>query len=316
MKIENVSDLRVLVHTAAEGSLTGAAKVLNLTPAATSAMLKRLEGQLGTRLFERSTRAMRLTSQGQTLLTYAQRAFELIDEGESHLKSDQAELTGTLRVTAPVDLVRAVLSPWLSQFLARYPKLRLSMSASDRSVDLVRSEIDVALRYGKLADSSLVQTKLAEPHLIACAPPGYLERRGVPKKPADLLAHNCLTFERGGRRNQTWRFARRGRWVEVHVDGDRSVDEASLARDWAIDGAGVLMLSALNLRDDLTSGRLVRLLPDWATDPHPLHAVMPSGKFVSQRVRVLVDFLVEKFRAIGARDAGQPTDERRSIVAR
>lgn len=294
MRIENVADLQVLIHAAAGGSLTAAAKVLELTPAAASAMLKRLEAQLGTRLFERSTRALRLTPEGQTLLKYAQGAFELLAEGEAQLSAEQAALKGSLRVTATVDLTRAVLLPWLSEFLELHPGLKLVLTANDRTLDLVRGEIDVALRYGKLADSSLVQTRLASPHLVACASPKYLARNPAPKQPVDLQRHNCLTFERGGRRNQTWRFARKGKWVEVRVDGDRSVDEATLAREWAVAGAGVVMLSSLNLRDDLARGRLVPLLSEWETEAHPLHAVMPSGKFVPQRVRAFIEFLTQK----------------------
>ncbi len=298
MKIENVADLNVLIHTARSGSLTGAAAALGITPAAASATLKRLETQLGTRLFERSTRAMRLTAHGQTLLDYAKRAFDLLAEGESQVTEDSGALVGTLRVAAPSDLARNTLLPWFSEFLALHPGVELSLSVGDRPLDVVRDEVDVALRLGTPPDSRLVARTLALSSPVLCASPAYLLRHPAPQKPQDLLEHNCLIFERGGKRHRQWRFAQHGNWTEVRVNGDRSVDDASLARDWAIAGMGVLLKSAVDLRNHLADGQLVRLLPDWETEPYPLHALLPSGRFVPTRVRALVDFLAAKFAAI------------------
>jgi DNA-binding transcriptional LysR family regulator len=295
MKIDNLNDLQVLIQTEKEGSLTAAAKVLKLTPAAASAMLKRLESQLGTQLFVRSTRAMRLTSEGQMLLQYAQQAFDLIDEGESLISKNQNELSGPLRITAPVDLTRAVLLPWITEFLNEHPKVELFLTGSDIRLDIVRNDVDVALRYGKLADSNLLQRHLATPHLMLCASRAYLKSRPKISRPEDLKKHNCLTFNRGGQRHQNWRFAKQGKWQEVTVHGDRSVDEATLAREWAVAGAGLTFLSSLNFREDLRKGRLVQVLPEWETDAHPLHAVMPGSKTVPNRTRVFIDFLARKF---------------------
>ena len=302
MKIENLSDLQVLVQTARGGTLTAAAHALGMTPAAASATLKRLETQLGARLFERSTRAMRLTSQGQTLLDYAVRAFELLDEGESLVTADRGDLVGTLRVAAPSDLTRSTLLPWFDEFLALHPGVQLSLSVGDRLLDVTRDEVDVALRYGALADSRLVARRLADSRPALCASPAYLRRHPAPQTPQDLLQHNCLTFHRGGRRQRLWRFARQGHWTEVRVDGDRVVDDASLAREWALAGHGITLKSALDLQRDVAAGALVHLLPDWDTEPYPLHALLPSGRFVPARVRALVDFLALKF-------ASNPTQE-------
>jgi DNA-binding transcriptional LysR family regulator len=304
MKIENIADLQVLVHTARGGTLTAAAAALGITPAAASATLKRLESQLGARLFERSTRAMRLTPQGQTLLDYAVRAFELLAEGESLVQADRGALVGTLRMAAPSDLTRVTLLPWLDDFLDLHPGLQLALSVGDRPLDIMRDEVDLALRYGPLADSRLVARRLADSRPALCAAPAYLRRHPAPQTPHDLLQHNCLTFHRGGRRQRLWRFARHGQWTEVRVDGDRVVDDASLAREWALAGRGITLKSALDLQHDLASGALVQLLPDWDTEPYPLHALLPSGRFVPARVRALVDFLALKFASIQARETG------------
>jgi len=303
MKIENIDDLRVLLQTARGGTLTAAARTLGITPAAASATLKRLEAQLGTRLFERSTRAMRLTSQGQILLDYAVRAFELLDEAESQVDADRATLVGTLRVAAPSDLTRNLLLPLFDEFMGANPGLQLRLSVGDRLLDVLRDEVDVAIRYGTLADSRLVARTLAVARPVLSASPGYLRRHPAPQTPQDLVQHNCITFDRGGRRHRAWRFCRDGQWTEVRVDGDRSVDDASLAREWAIAGFGLILKSEIDQRRDLDSGALVPLLTDWETEPYPLHALLPSGRFVPNRVRALVDFLAARFAAISAAPA-------------
>jgi DNA-binding transcriptional LysR family regulator len=298
MKLENIADLQVLVQTARGGTLTAAARALGITPAAASATLKRLEAQLGTRLFERSTRAMRLTPQGQILLDYAARAFELLDEGQSQVHADRATLMGTVRVAAPSDLTRSVLLPLLDEFMQAHPGLQLQLSVADRVLDVLRDEVDVAIRYGALADSRLVARTLAVAHPVCSASPDYLRRHGTPRTPQELAQHNCITFDRGGSRHRVWRFCRDGQWTQVRVDGDRSVDDASLAREWAIAGRGVILKSEIDLRRDLASGALRPLLADWRTEPYPLHALLPSGRFVPNRVRALVDFLVARFSAV------------------
>ncbi len=282
MKIENLSDLKVLVHAARGGSLTAAARSLGITPAAASATLKRLEAQLGTRLIERSTRAMRLTPPGQTLVEYARRAFELLAEGESQLDAERGALVGTVRVAAPSDLTRTVLLPMLDEFLRLHPGVELALNVGDRVLDVLRDEVDIAIRYGDLSDSRLVARTLTVARPVVTASPDYLRRRGTPRSPMDLVDHNC----------------QHGQWMTVRVGGDRSVDDASLAREWAIAGAGIILKTEIEQRRDLLNGALVRVLTDWETEPYPLHAILPSGRFVPNRVRKMVDFLVERFATL------------------
>lgn len=298
MKIENVSDLRVLLQTARTGSLTGAAAVLGVTPAAASATLKRIEGQLGIRLFERSTRAMRLTLAGQTMLDYASRAFELLGEGEAQVTADTETLIGRVRLSAPSDLARAVLLPWLDEFLAQHTGVQLDLSIGDRTADVLRDELDLAIRYGTLADSRLVARQLITPHPVVVASPAYLAKFGAPASPADLSRHNCVLYSRGGRMHRNWRFCRNGQWVEVGVQGDRHVDDASLARQWALAGAGILLKSPIEQMQEMADGRLVRLLSEWQTEAYPLNAVLPSGRFIPRRLRALIDHLAAKFESM------------------
>jgi DNA-binding transcriptional LysR family regulator len=298
MRIENLGDVRVLVEAARGGTLTAAAKVLGLTPAAASAMLKRLEAQLGERLFERSTRAMRLTPEGQTLLEYATRALELLQEGESQLASQSRSLVGTVRVAAPSDLTRGVLLPWFDVFLAANPGVRLELSVSDRVQDVMRDAVDLALRYGELSDSRLVARALFTTRRVLCASPAYLRQHKPPRHPQDLVKHNCLTFHLNNKRYVTWRFEKDGEWVDVRIDGDRGADDASLAHQWALAGAGVVYKSDLDLWEDLRAGTLVKLLATWQGEHYPLNAILPSNRFVPARVRALVEFLATQFAGL------------------
>lgn len=298
MKIENVADLRILVETARRGSLTAASRELGVTPAAASAMLKRLEALLGKRLFERSTRAIRLTVEGQMLLAYATRALELLEEGEAQLVDTGARLIGTLRVSVPSDLTRSVLLPWFDEFLALNPGVQLALSVSDRLADVVRDSVDLALRYGDLVDSRLVARPLASTRRVLCASPAYIARRGAPRAPEDLVKHNSLTFHLNGRRYIAWRFERGGEWTEVQIDGDRGADDAALAHQWALAGVGLTYKSELDLVHDLANGTLVRLLPEWEGEHYPLNAILPSNRFLPARVRALVDFLAAKFEEL------------------
>ncbi|MCV2371294.1 LysR family transcriptional regulator [Roseateles oligotrophus] len=296
MKIENLQDLHVLVETARGGSLTAAARALELTPAATSATLKRLETQLGVRLFERSTRAMRLTDAGQTLLDYASRAMDLLQEGEAQATSDARALRGVIRLAAPPDLTRQVLIPWLNEFQAENPGLQMNLSVAESMQDLVRDKVDLALRMGSLQDSSLVARKLFSTQRVLCAAPAYLRVHGSPETPQDLARHNCLSINVAGRRLTEWRLHKQtGESATVKVQGDRWSNDASLNQQWALAGVGVMFKAQINLQQQLNSGALVRLLPAWAGEEYPIHAVFHSSRFVPTRVRSLVDFLALKF---------------------
>jgi DNA-binding transcriptional LysR family regulator len=323
MKIDNLGDLRVLVATANAGSLTAAGKLLGLTPAAASAMLKRLETQLGARLFERSTRAIRLTDAGQTLLDYAVRALELLQEGEAQVTQGRGGLVGTLRVAAPSDLTRSLLLPWFDDFIKAQPGIQLALSVSDRVQDVLRDQVDVALRYGDLHDAraatnpGLVARLLHASRRVLCASPAYLARHGAPASLGDLAHHNCLTFHVAGKRYAKWRFRRDGQWTDVAVAGDRTADDAALAHQWALAGIGITYKAELDMLHDLRSGALVSLLPllrpAWTGEDYPLYAVLPSNRFIPGRVRAFIDFIASRLAnatapSVEVEGVGQPLD--------
>ncbi|SEK96089.1 transcriptional regulator, LysR family [Roseateles sp. YR242] len=307
MEIENTAELRLLVECARGGSLTAASKVMNVTPAAASAMLKKLEARLGVRLVERSTRALRLTAAGERLRDYAQRALELLEEGVSQLSESAPDsasrtagqvLRGRVRLSASSDLTRRVMLPLLDEFLDRHPGVDIHLNVGDGLQDVVRDEVDIALRYGELADSRLVARRLYEGRRLLVASPDYLRRRGHPAHPEELPGHECIRFKIGERLERQWRFWRRGQLqgpaLDVAVQGQRSADDGGIAHLWALEGRGLTYKSELDVRQSLLSGALVDVLPDWVGRPMPLHAVMPSQRFMPQRIKALIDHLAER----------------------
>ncbi|QPF75279.1 LysR family transcriptional regulator [Roseateles sp. DAIF2] len=322
MEIENIAELRLLVECARGGSLTAAARVLQITPAAASAMLKKLEARLGARLVERSTRALRLTAAGEQLRDYAQRVLELLEEGvsllgEGHAAAGRAgaaaaaapQLRGRIRVSASSDLTRRVLLPLLDEFLELHPGVELQLHVGDSLLDLVRDQVDLALRYGELADSGLVARKLWEGRRLLVASPAYLQRHGRPRQPQDLAGHDCIRFRIGNRLEQDWRFWRRGALqappVQVRVQGRRLADDGGIAHQWLLEGHGLSYKSELDVQGSLASGALVEVMPDWVGARMPLHALLPSQRFLPQRVRALVEHLAQGLQGLQAAGSGR-----------
>ena len=289
-------DLQVFVLTAELGSLSAAARQLELSPAVASAALKRLEAQLGCRLLVRSTRSLRLTGEGELYLPHARSALQSLVEGQQLLAGGKATISGTLQLSAPSDFGRNVLLPWLDEFQLQHPLLSLRLLLADRNADLFRQPVDIALRYGQPEDSSLVAVPVAAANRrVLCASPGYLAANGSPRTLADLADHNCLRFMLAGRVHERWCFLDdRRRELEQLVSGDRVSDDADVVRRWALAGRGVVYKSWLDIAQDVQSGRLVVLLPELLGEPTPLNLICAHRAHLGERVRLLREHLVER----------------------
>lgn len=294
----SLGDIQLFILTADLGSLSRAARQMDLVPATASASLKRLELHLNTRLFARSTRSLRLTPEGTLFLEYGRQALMLLNQGEAHLRSD-GEIKGHLRLSMPGDVGRNVLLPWLNEFQKSYSKVTLALQFSDRIIDLFSAPIDAAFRYGKLDDSTLISQPLAASRRVVVASPVYLAAHGTPTTPKELGEHNCLLFylERGLFNN--WRFHTGKNAIVIKVRGDRMTDDAAIAREWAIAGLGIAYKSWLDVRQDLVKGRLVTLLDQYVGEETPLNMVYPDRSSASPVLRALLLFLREKFRTLG-----------------
>lgn len=294
----STNDIRLFILTADLGSLAKAARQLDLVPATASASLKRLEQHLNTRLLVRSTRSLRLTPEGTLFLDYSRQALTLLMQGEAVLRSDGAA-KGHLRLSMPSDVGRNVLLPWLNAFQKAYPQVTLALQFSDRIVDLFSAPVDVAFRYGKLEDSSLVSQPLAASRRVVVAAPAYLAQHGTPTTPKELAEHNCLLFYLQRGLFNHWHFLAGKNAIVIKVRGDRMTDDAAIAREWAIAGLGIACKSWLDVRQDLADGRLVTLLDQYVGEETPLNMVYPDRSSASPAVRALLIFLREKFHALG-----------------
>lgn len=193
-------DLQLFVRAADLGSLSAAARVMDLSPAVASAALKRIEQQLGTRLLARSTRSLRLTAEGEGFLAYARASLSALDEGRRLLASGQDHVSGVLQLSAPSDFGRNQLLPWLDAFQQEHPQLNVRLLLGDRIADLFRQPVDIALRYGEPEDSSLIALPIAPDNIrVLCAAPSYLARHGEPRHLEQLAQHNCLLYMLGSR---------------------------------------------------------------------------------------------------------------------
>lgn len=301
----STADLELFIRTAETGNLSKAARELDMQPAAASASLKRLEQRLTSRLFERSTRSMRLTQQGEVFLDYCRTALFSLQAGEAALRSAHDRVHGLIRLSAPSDLGRSLLLPWLNEFQLKHPEVRLVVQFSDQLTNLYRDPIDIAFRYGKLDDSALISQQLAANRRIVVASPSYLKKHGVPKRPQELSEHNCLLYYvKHGLLNH-WRFypskkSAGEQSIDVKVRGDRMSDDGGIVREWAVAGYGIAYKSMLDVQADLQSGRLLSVLNEFTGEESPLHAIYPSRASATPAAKALIEFLREKLSSKAA----------------
>lgn len=287
------SDLTLFVRIARLGTISAAARDLDITPAAASARLASFEKGLGVRLLHRTTRRATLTEDGNALLPHAEHLLEAADTARAVLGRVQVSPRGVLRVAAPSSFARLHLVPALPAFMARYPDLRLDMRISDSVVDLVEGAFDVAVRYADLADSSFVARRLAPDRRVLVASPAYLVQHGEPASPDDLDRHACLVV--GTLDLWTFRDAR-GKVVVKRVTPTLRINDGTAVRDAAASGLGVALMATWVAADALRSGALVPVLRDYPlVSTQTLWAIYPSARELAPKVRAFIDFLVEQF---------------------
>ena len=292
-------DLQLFVRAAEHGSLSAAARLLDLSPAVASAALKRLEAQLGARLLARSTRSLRLTAGGEGFLAHARAALASLDEGRRVLAREQDEVSGVLQLSAPSDFGRNVLLPWLDELQRDHPLLNVRLLLGDRNADLFRHPVDIALRYGTPEDSSLVAVPLCpDNRRVVCASPEYLARHGEPRTVAQLGGHNCLLYQLGSGVHDHWHFDLDGQEEGVLVSGDRFCDDADVVRRWALAGAGIAYKSWLDVAADVRAGRLQVLLGHYRGESTPLNLLCTHRAQLGKPVQLLSELLKKRCRTL------------------
>ncbi len=288
--------MEMLVRVAETGSMTRAARQMHVTPAAVSAAVRRVEEGLGVRLFERTTRSIHPTDEGLVVLEGCQEVVDRWRQTLEDVRGDARNLSGTVHVSAPADTTYELLAPVIVEVSAAHPDLQIVVHSSDTVQHLHRDAIDLAIRYGPLQDSTLTARKLADGPLVLVASPTYLGKRPPPQTPDELDEHRCITLQLSGAPVRSWSLRRAGAAHHVGLNSPLCGD-GYLARRWAKAGMGIALKSLFDVIDDLESGELVRVLPDFDGGTMAIHSMFPSRRFLPERVRVLADAVAARFSA-------------------
>lgn len=300
------SDLELVLAIRQHGSMTTAARALRLAPSAVTKRLAALEARLDLRLFQRSTRHVSPTPEGETLCERAVALLRSFRDVEAELRERQAEPTGLVRLAATFGFGRLWLGPALAEFQARHPRLQIQLQLTEQLPDLAVEGLDGAIWLwgapGHRA-SEWVSRRLARNQRVLVAAPAYLRAHGTPATPADLSQHACLIVRENSsdpsQRFDNWQLqstAARGPRLRVAVQGPLSSNSGELVRDWCLAGRGIMLRSLWDIAPRLASGELVRVLPQYVMPDADIHWLTPYRPQVPRRIRLLVDFLAQEFR--------------------
>lgn len=294
LKIASFSELEFFVILNRLGSLSAAARALDITPPAATMRLASMEKRIGARLLNRSTRKISLTPEGEIYLQHATRLIEELRELDEMVSGNQKAPRGALRVNAPLGFGRTVIAPLVSTFTEQYPEVEVQLEVTDRPIDLIESGFDLAIRFGELPDNRINARRIMSNRRFICASPRYLETHGIPKTLDELARHRCIVHRQNDDAYGVWRFLIDGRTEIVKIHGVLSSNDGAIVQGWAIDGQGIVIRSEWDVAKYLESGQLQRILPDFTLPSADLYAYYPSKHHLPTRVRAFINFLVEK----------------------
>lgn len=306
--------MEVFVRIVQTGSFSAVARELGTTQPTISKQLTALEGRVKTRLLNRSTRSISLTEAGTAYFERCKRILDAVQDAEGALGRLQATLSGTLHVNGSIAMGQIYLTPLILKFQQMHPELDVELSLNDRYVDLVEAGVDVAVRIGRLADSSLVARRLGNTRRVLVATPAYLRAHGTPRTPEDLVDHNCLLYAYLSTGNE-WSFMGPNGEIRVRVNGNFKANNGHAIREALMADAGVALTPDWLLHDKVARGEIVALLPEFTAPPLEINAVYPSGRHVPAKVRAFIDFLQQEFAAIPAFGSASAAPAARSELA-
>ena len=287
--------LQVFSQVIESGSFSRASEKLGLSTTAVSRQVADLEAHLQTRLLNRTTRRLSLTESGEAFHARCVQLLHDLEEAEQEASKAAVEPRGTLKITTSVNFGVRHLAPEIARFKAAHPDVNFDVQLSDRIVDLVEEGFDLAVRIGSTGGENIVARRIGETRIVPCASPEYLRRRGAPRTPEDLAAHDCFTYEYVSPRGE-WRYLDRdGAQQRVKFGGSVHSNNGDLLAEVAALGGGIVFEPGFIVGPDIRAGRLVPLLQDYAVPAMPIYAVYPSRRHLSAKVRVFVDYLVERF---------------------
>lgn len=293
--MDKFKQMESFVSVAQRGSLTAAAKAEGVAPAIMGRRLDGLEEQLGVKLLIRTTRRITLTHEGSAFLEDCQRLLADLANAEASVSAGGIKASGHLRMTAPAGFGRRHVAPLVPLFHALHPDVTVSLNLSDRVVDIAGEGFDCAVRVGDMPDSSLVSVRLADNRRLCVATPDYLARHGVPKQPSDLARFDCLSLSSDASQTRGWAFklpkADGFEVVYLKPSGPLDCSDGQVLHDWCLRGWGIAWRSTWEVEAEISEGKLVSVLEDFAAPPNGIYAVFPQRKHLALRVRLWIDFL-------------------------
>ncbi len=290
-KINQLESLKVLKAVVEGGSFTAAAKRLNLTVARISKSIERLESELSTKLFIRSTRHMQLTDSGERSYRHALKLLEQWRGLTDELTETQSKPKGKLRISVPMSWGLCVFSSVLARFMTKYPQISVDVHMSDQHVNVIEGEYDLVLRLtNKLEDSSLLCKRLKTYKFIACASPEYLEKYSTPLAPEELKNHSCLVYSQQGSR-QKWQFIKEQKEIDIYVEPHLQSNNSTLFRETLLAHQGIALIPEFVVKSDISSGKLIPVLTDYSNQELNLYSLRPADHMLPMRLKLLTEFL-------------------------
>jgi len=292
-----LNTLHTFVAVIEEGSFTAAADYLSISKPVVSKHISQLEEELGVQLLIRTTRTLKLTEAGERFAVYASKIVADLKEAEQAVMPLQSVPQGHLVISAPQSLVYSLLPKVLPQFQNQYPDIQLTVRVTGRYVDLIDEEVNLALRVGKLADSSLMARRIRPCQMQVCASPDYWKKHNKPTHPHKLVQHDCLIYQTGNHK-VSWLFQdEEGETLNVKVKGKFQSDDGGLLLNACKQGQGIFYTPSFLIEDDLASGKLELALTDYYPENTGIYALYPNTKYVPNKVRVFSDFLLEQVQS-------------------
>jgi DNA-binding transcriptional LysR family regulator len=290
--MDRIDAMQAFVAVADLRGFAPAARKLGMSPSGVTRLVAALEDRLGARLLQRTTRSVTLTDVGARYLERARRILADVEEAEAAAEGERNRPSGRLVVSAPVGFGRLHVSPLMSAYLTRYPDVSGELRLADRMINLVEDGVDLAVRIGHLADSSLVARHVGEMRRIVVGSPAYLKQRGEPKTPRAIASHATIQFDASV--SQDWRFVEDGRDIRVACTPRFATNSADAAIQYAEQGGGLTRVLAYQAADAIKAGRLNIVLEKFEEPPLPIHLVYPTSRLLSAKVRAFVDLVLER----------------------
>lgn len=296
-----IADLEVILKIAELQSITAAANQLDMSSSAASVSLKRIEESIGAQLFIRTTRQLRLSPEGERYLPFCQQALELLQQGQIVINEEQQSISGEVRIAVSSEMGRNLMRILLNKVMDQHQSVTLRLHASDSRVDFYRDGVDVALRAmtkNAVKESNLYGFKICNiPHVI-CAAPSYIANQGAPVTPDDLPKHNALLYKLYEVVHDNWELYSADDKYKIKMISNRAVNDGDIVRRWCVDGVGIAKKSAIDVAEDLMTGRLERLMPEYKIPTTEMWLVLPSRQLISPAIRLIRDELKQNINAL------------------